>query len=274
MGKTRTFVKRSTKDIEVIDVGGGIGAVCSLPSPGSEPTSNEDAAVVMTVREDTAVLAVADGAGGHPGGAEAAAMAVRHLAAAVSSAAESERSVRDGVLDGFESANSAILDMNIGAAATLAAVEVEGRLLRCYHAGDAAVLVTGRRGKIKLLTKSHSPVGYAVEAGLLGRREALHHEDLSVVSNLLGSASMHIEVGTAVKLASRDTVVVGSDGLFDNLHANEIAERVRAGALEQCAQSLARFVLSRMTGAGQTVPSKPDDLTFVLFRHGARPRSR
>ena len=135
------------------------------------------------------------------------------------------------------------------------------------------ILVVGQRGKIKLQTVSHSPVGYAVEAGVLDEKEALHHEDRHLVSNMLGLADMRIEVGSIVELAPRDTLLLASDGLFDNLHLDEIVDRVRKGPLTQVVQHLASDAAQRMTIPREGQPSKTDDLTFVAFRPVPPPRS-
>jgi len=132
--------------------------------------------------------------------------------------------------------------------------------------GDSMILVVGQRGKIKLQTVSHSPVGYAVESGLLDEAEAMHHEDRHLVSNMLGMTDMRIEVGSAIELAARDTLLLASDGLFDNLHVHEIVERIRKGPLAQVMQDLAAQCRGRMQAATDGQPSKPDDLTFVAFR--------
>ena len=57
-------------------------------------------------------------------------------------------------------------------------------------------------------TVAHSPVGYAEEAGLLDREEAIHHAHRHLVSNMLGMPEMHIEVGPPLTLDARDTIVL------------------------------------------------------------------
>ncbi len=132
--------------------------------------------------------------------------------------------------------------------------------------GDSEIVVVGQRGRLKLQTVSHSPVGYAVEAGMLDGEEALHHDERHLVSNLVGSAEMRIEVGSPLALAPRDTVLLGTDGLFDNLVFYEIVEAIRVGPLERAAQELAEAALKRMQEPVEGQPSKPDDLTFILYR--------
>jgi serine/threonine protein phosphatase PrpC len=83
---------------------------------------------------------------------------------------------------------------------------------------------------------------------------------------MVGAPDMRIEVGSARRLGARDTVLLASDGLFDNLSLSEIVGVVRAGPLERASAELARRCAERMSAPRDGEPSKPDDLTFVLFR--------
>ncbi|MCG8591362.1 MAG: serine/threonine-protein phosphatase [Proteobacteria bacterium] len=245
----------------------GNAAVHSSRAPHKE-SDNEDAALWVPSGPGRGVVAVADGVGGQPGGASASERALACLERAVGSAPESEASLRAAILDGLEAANREIIAAGTGAATTLAAVELDGASMRPYHVGDAAILVVGQRGKLKLQTVSHSPVGYGVEAGLLNEREALHHEDRHLISNAVGVADMRIEVGSPLELAPRDTLLLATDGVLDNASVAEIADHIRCGPLLEAAERLAGACRRRMQGAGAGQPSKPDDLTFILFRRG------
>jgi len=240
-------------------------AIFSARSPDKE-SPNEDAAGVVPVDEQAAVLVVADGVGGSPAGQRASALAVEQMVAALRETAPDEPNLRAAVLDGIENANRAIGALGVGAASTLAVAEVWGETVRPYHVGDSMILLVGQRGKVKLQTLSHSPVGYAVESGMLDEAEAMHHEDRHVVSNLLGAPDMRIEIGSTIRLARYDTLVLATDGLLDNLHTEEIIHRVRKGPLKRSLRVLADDALRRMTAPQPGEPSKPDDLTFVLYR--------
>jgi len=150
----------------------------------------------------------------------------------------------------------------------MAIAEIQGRTVRPYHVGDSMILVVGQRGKTKLQTISHSPVGYAVEAGLLDETEAMHHDQRHLVSNLIGTPDMRIEVGSTIELGRYDTLLLASDGLFDNLHTEEIVERIRKGPLKRVMRTLVEDCRRRMQQPEEGQPSKPDDLTFVVFRCG------
>jgi len=222
------ILDRDMSEPETHRLAGGHAAVFSARSPGRQ-TPNEDAAALLPIDPGSAVLAVADGLGGESAGEEAAALAVRCLADALEPSVRSRSLLRDAILNGFERANREVRRLPGAAATTLAVVEIQEDLVRPYHVGDSAILLMGQRGRIKLRTVSHSPVGFAVEAGLLDEADALQHDDRHLVSNVLGGPDMRIEVGSVLHLAARDTLLLASDGLADNLHTAEIVECVRKG---------------------------------------------
>ncbi len=258
----------------------GNASVVSRRCPGAEGP-NQDAAALLPATESSGLLVVADGLGGGPAGERAAALAVQCLREALS--AHEADDLRPAVLDGIEAANQEILAVGDGSATTVSVVEVHDGSIRPYHVGDSLILVVGQRGLVKYRSTPHSPVGYAVAAGVLDEHEALHHEQLHVVANVVGCEEMTIEVGAPRPLAKRDTVVLASDGLADNLAENEIVELVRRGKLPTCVTALADAASARMhlepnPPSGLAVPesdheilvdqlpSKPDDLTIVAFR--------
>ena len=250
----------------------GQSVVWTRPGP-SEGRTNEDAAVVIPMGNGACVLAVADGMGGYAGAAQAARLAVESIAQAVASAAATD-DARSAILDAIEQAHTSIRELGIGAGATLVVAEVSDGRVRPYHIGDAGLLVIGQRGLVKLATTPHSPVGYAVEAGVLDADAAMHHAERHLVSNALGADDMHVQVGSPRKLAARDTVLLASDGLLDNLHQDEIVHAVRCGPLAAGATALVARAADRMAGAEPAAPSKPDDCTFVLYRSHAQRRRR
>ena len=260
------FSDQNMVEPQVHALAGGSAAVYSARAPDKE-TPNEDAAALIPHGDD-AVLVVADGLGGGPAGERAAGLAIESLRASIDAALRTDTSLRSAIMDGFENAHSAVRADGAGGATTLAVVELSDGTVRTYHVGDSMVFAFGLRGKIKLQTISHSPLGYAVEAGIMEESEAIHHDDRHLVSNVVGLGDMRIEVGHPLRLARRDTVLLCSDGLLDNLHTAEIVEAGRKGPLLKAAKRLAERARKRMTSGSPSegVPSKPDDLTFILFR--------
>jgi serine/threonine protein phosphatase PrpC len=214
----------------------------SRKDPGKQ-SENEDTAAVIPYGPGAAVLVVADGAGGLPAGKRASLTAVTTLAASLQTAMDKTMLLRTAILNGIEAANEAVLALANGCATTMTVITIEGLIARSYQIGDSEALVVGQRGLVKLQTTAHSPTGFAVEAGFLDEREALHHEDRHLVSNFLGTTDMRIDVGAGVDI-----------------------EHIRKGDLAESAATLVELAEQRMSGAASGQPSKPDDLSLIMFR--------
>jgi serine/threonine protein phosphatase PrpC len=262
---TRFYLDCEMAGAEAAEIGAGIAAAVSARCPDREGP-NEDAAAVIPLADGRSVLVIADGFGGHPAGDRAAEIAVRQIERSVCQNTPEGDSLRSAIVDGFERADATVREMGVGAATTLSVVEIEGNQLRSYHVGDSAVLVVGQRGRVKMRSVSHSPVGYAVESGMIDEEEAMNHEDRHVVSNMVGSSEMRIELGPSLTLAPRDTVLLASDGIWDNMMFDDIVERIRKGPIQKSLSAIAAACRERMTDPSPDLPSKPDDLTGIAFR--------
>jgi serine/threonine protein phosphatase PrpC len=242
------------------------GGVAGFSAPSPDREASEDALLVLDLPDSRAVFAVADGLGGLPGGRDAARLAVTCLADAVETGAAGGQTLRGAILDGFEAANAAILRTATGAATTLAVAALEAGTIRSFHVGDSEVLLVGQRGRLRMRTVAHSPTGFAVEAGFLEDDSALAHNERHIVSNVVGSRDMRIDIGSPTPLNPFDTVLLGSDGLMDNLRVEEIIACVCTGPLGHAVDAAASAASLRMTIREPGQPSKPDDLTVLAFR--------
>lgn len=254
-----------------LEVGGGQVVAYTGRAPDKD-TENQDAVAIIPYGPDAAVLVVADGAGGLPAGRRASQTAVATLDESLQLAASQTMLLRTAILNGIEAANAAVLELTNGSATTMTVVTIEGRIARTYQIGDSEALITGQRGVIRAQTMAHSPTGFAVEAGFLGEREALHHEERHLVSNFIGTADMRIDIGATTELRPKDTVLVASDGLTDNIHLHEIIDLMRSGPLQQALDSIIKLATHRMTAEPSRQPSKPDDLSIILFRKAIQPK--
>ena len=89
----------------------------------------------------------------------------------------------------------------------------------------------------------------------------LRHNSMGEV----GTKTMHIEIGPSQPLAPRDTIIVASDGLFDNLQSDEIIHRACPGKLHERVCRLTELAINRMGGVDDSHPGKPDDLTVLAL---------
>jgi len=240
--------------------------IATYSNPRPESALNEDACAIIPVKNGGIVLAVADGAGGMRQGHLAAATAINALVETLGRVETTSLDLRGYIIDAFELANQRILSDLNGSATTLAVVEIVGDRVRPYHVGDSMILLTGQKGLIKYRSTAHSPVGYALQSGLVNEKEAMQDEESHVVYNLVGTKDMSIEVGPPMSMAPRDTLIIASDGLRDNLPLETIVEGIRAGNLEKNCLKLMQQCRKVMLQGSNVVEGHPDDLTAIVFR--------
>lgn len=273
LDKPRLYLGKHDREFDLYDMLIGTvaaGTIGDLEKDGP----NEDSAAVIPVGEHFAVLIVADGVGGLAGARRASNLTVETLRKVIAEVNDdNELRLRTAIIDGIEAANQAVLNIGAGSASTLALAEIGPDYVRTYHVGDSILLLCGQRGRVKLLTTPHSPVGFAMEAGLIDENEALEHSELNVIFNVIGSSDMRLEVGSEQPIAPYDTLLLASDGLTDNVFQDEMAATIRTGPLDTALLKLAEMTQTRM-GNPSHQPSKPDDFTTLLYRRWPPKRRR
>ena len=264
--RERLYVGKSDAELDHFTTGLGEVAVATIGDLQKD-RPNEDSAAVIPVNDDYLLLVVADGVGGMAGARRASNLTVETIRKAVNGLDETNGGkLRSAILDGIETANQKILELGTGSASTVALAEIGPGYVRTYHVGDSLLLICGQRGKLKLATTPHSPVGFALEAGLLNEKEALQHAELNLIFNVIGSSDMRIEIGSELPLDAYDTLLVASDGLTDNVLQEEMTKAIRSGPLDTRLQELTRLAQGRMANDVEGKPSKPDDYTVILYR--------
>ena len=263
-----TFFEGCMDQPEYFNLHAGFAAAFTARAPGKE-TANEDALAIIPVNQSSLVLVVADGMGGFPAGEDASRTVIKRLIKSLMRVNKEDINVREAILDGIEQANNEIIDNKTGSGTTLVVAEIQENILRTYHAGDSMIMLMGNRGKIKYSAIAHSPTGYALEAGIINETEAMMHEQRHLISNYIGSTDMRLEIGPNIEMSPRDTLLLASDGLSDNLYDNEIVDICRKGPIQTASEKLetecARCMVQPVANRGY----HPDDLTFIMFRSNA-----
>lgn len=232
----------------------------------NKDTANEDALAIIPVNESTLVLAIADGLGGLPAGEQASRTVIERLVMSLVNMRHDSGTIREAILNSIEQANNEILETRSGGASTLVVAEITGTSLRSYHAGDSMIMLMGNRGLIKYSAIPHSPTGYALESGIINESEAMFHEERHLISNYIGCPDMRLEMGPSINMAARDTLLLASDGLSDNLYENEIVELCRKGSMYACSRNMIEECNRYMSQQAVDRVCRPDDLSFIMFR--------
>ncbi|MBF4462002.1 MULTISPECIES: PP2C family protein-serine/threonine phosphatase [unclassified Rathayibacter] len=243
-------------------------SVTSSTDVGSVRRVNEDALLV-----EDALVAVADGMGGHARGDLASATAV----AALRAHAPARPGPVEAVFDLVESANAAVRGLDVGGALCgttltgLTLVSAEGggpARWALFNVGDSRVYRWDGVG-IEQLTVDHSAVQELVAAGLLTRESAESHPDRNIVTRALGADD---EVETDVwtlPIVARASYLLCSDGLTKELSD----ERIAALFARRDSGSLASTGLaSALVGAAVQAGGR-DNVTVVVVDAVLEPRT-
>ena len=267
MPEIRSYVDRNTESPDIVNLGNREVVVFSTRSP-AKTTRNEDT-LAWLAWPNALLVVLADGVGGQPGGGNASEFAVQVLVDRFKNVNDDQISVdvfRGGVLDAFERANLEIQQLGNGSATTLTALTLVDNSIRVFNVGDSSTLICGGKGRVKFENTAHSPTGYAVAAGVLDSDDALHHDERHLISNIVGSPEMHIDIGPVQKISPRDRIVVASDGLWDNMYVDEVNSAARVVPLYKAAGIISRTCKNRMAREGGQLPGHADDLSFVVIR--------
>ncbi|MCB9026681.1 MAG: protein phosphatase 2C domain-containing protein [Bdellovibrionaceae bacterium] len=230
------------------------------PNKIAEP--NEDTIGLFQINNECLVLTIADGAGGHPAGNKASLIATETLHSVFLKSKNTQKNIRDLILDGMELSNKNIIESNLGCRTTFTIASIENNSVRIYQVGDSGALLVGQRGSLKFKTLFQSPVGYGLEAGLIQENEALSHPDLNQVSNLMGEGEMHINIGPEMNMSPKDTLLLASDGIFDNFSIDQLIDLIRIGKLELVADNLLSYFKKDI----EKKLKKYDDYSFIICR--------
>ena len=85
---------------------------------------------------------------------------------------------------------------------------------------------------------------------------------------------MTIDVGGELRLSPLDTLLIASDGLTDNLYRQEVVDTILTGPLDAALTTVAARAEGRMRDHASGEPSKPDDLSIILFRKRGKSAQR
>jgi serine/threonine protein phosphatase PrpC len=163
------------------------------------------------------LFAVADGMGGHRGGAVASEVALEMLSH-MKGDSMSGSGAADGLADMVAEANDAVLERAseeprlAGMGTTLTAVVVQPGRIHLAHVGDSRAYLL-RDGSLKQLTEDHSLVQRMVNEGKLSPEEAEVHPHRSVLTRALGvEPGLEVDKET-LDVRAGDRILLCSDGL-------------------------------------------------------------
>jgi serine/threonine protein phosphatase PrpC len=216
----------------------------------------EDSWALVTLADGSLLAIVADGMGGHAGGAVASKLAVNAFVHAVEQGG--------GLADGLQDANEAVRvgaegKPNLaGMGATVVAAQVRGDEVRWISVGDSPFYLVSA-GKLQQLNADHSmapQIDALVARGMLTAEEAEHHPGRHTLREaVMGEPLTLIDKGSR-KLGPGDRLLLCSDGV-QSLTAEQIAT-----ASSRPASGLVEAVLA-------AAKDHQDNITVIKLERGA-----
>ncbi|HEX8154870.1 MAG TPA: Stp1/IreP family PP2C-type Ser/Thr phosphatase [Thermoanaerobaculia bacterium] len=206
------------------------------------------------------LLVVADGMGGHRGGATASRLAAETVKAQYLGSETPD--VPTALREALARANKRIYteaqanpDLR-GMGTTTSALTIRDGAAWFAHVGDSRIYLV-RGDEIRQLTDDHSLVASMVREGLLTSAEAENHPRRNVLQRSLGVAEdVEIDVSGPFKVQDGDIFILCSDGLHGLVKEAELKEIAKL-PIDQAADEYLKRALER--GA-------PDNVTVIVAR--------
>ncbi|MCM0591716.1 MAG: protein phosphatase 2C domain-containing protein [Gloeotrichia echinulata IR180] len=184
---------------------------------------------------DSLILGViADGLGGMAQGELASKLAVQTVLETPITADLTNQNIRGHWLISLvEKANNSVAQQVRDGGTTISLVMGLGRELMIAHVGDSRIFLL-RNGQICQLSEDHSLVAMLFASGEITYEESLNHPDRNVLTKSLGSKRKlspgyvqdlnRFGAGLSMLLEDGDILILCSDGVWDLVPADELAE--------------------------------------------------
>ena len=228
----------------------------SLTDRGKIREVNEDSCYAGTVGAYT-LLILADGMGGHRGGAIASKKAIEITRKILEQSLTGKMLPGQIMLllsDALCEANREIIALTknaptlVGMGTTCDICLLAKNIAYIAHIGDSRIYRFSKsHGTLTKLTKDHSLVEYMIETGTITEEEAIHHPQKNIILRALGTEK-EVEVDIShVKLKKGDTLLLCSDGLYKTLPNEEILATILrySDNVENAAKMLTHVVQSK-----------------------------
>ncbi|MDR2442525.1 MAG: serine/threonine-protein phosphatase [Deltaproteobacteria bacterium] len=216
----------------------------------------------MVATEPGFLVAVADGMGGGPGGAQASKIVLEALKELPEFSPESDH--RDLLVNCLNLASQKLNSLGlgqpqlVGLGSTVAGLWRKGDSATIFNCGDCRVY-RSRRGSVDLLSRDHSTVYNLYLEGLISFEDIRHHPQRHLITSAIqGGSTVNIEVFTRkVLLKNGDLFLICSDGVWESIDGDLLEQCLSDGEPELAALRLMACLEESKVG---------DDHSFLLHK--------
>jgi len=249
--------------------------ICAKTDRGLKRNRNEDSILLVDGQDrryDTGSLgklyAVADGMGGHKGGAEASRMACERLLDYYY--ADRSGSYNSGdfgyarlrILDeSFHRADLDIRNVSLrvreleGMGTTLSALVLLKETALIAHVGDSRIYRL-RNHRLEMLTQDHTMARLSIEMGYLDEEEAARHPQSNILTDVIGQGFDEVQTRME-QVREGDLFLLCTDGLHHTVSESRIQEILESFHVED--KVCDRLVQEAIKGGGR------DNITVIVI---------
>ena len=239
---------------------GGSVHLASKTDVGQVRSANEDSCDTLALEDGTRLLVVADGMGGHRGGATASRTTVSTILETFERG--DDRPPGEVLESAIQAANTRVYEIATrdadleGMGTTVVAFLMDAHSRGTVaHVGDSRAY-RYRRGQLHPITTDHSVVAEMQRRGLISAEEAALHPRRNEILRSVGiSPDVEIEIA-GVEIAPGDRFVLCSDGLTGVVTDDEIAAVIQFEGPEEAVETLVRMANER---------GGPDNITVQVL---------
>jgi len=216
---------------------------------------NEDRCFARELDSGTALVAVADGLGGHAAGERASGIAIESL----NDFSSDSEPIDDHLVKLVLAAKQKIMQASTedkafeGMGTTLTAAYIHADTAHWAHVGDTRLYLF-RKGVVVQITEDQTLVGFLVSQGEMTKEEARAHPLRKMLRSCIGSGGLEVDRGR-LELEDNDLLILCTDGLHDKV-TEETFELV-LGASSSLQEKLEALIDSALAAGGK------DDITVV-----------
>ena len=208
-------------------------------------------------RAGTMLAVLADGMGGHTGGAMAAEQvllkAKQNFDAYMPQVEAPEHLLDTVIQEAHVVIKLTRFTSEQDPHSTAVVFLLQGSRAHWAHSGDSRIFHF-RDGEVLSCSNDHSLVGELTRKGRLTEEMALNHPQRNVLLSCLGGdREPKVEQGTVAKVQAGDAFVLCSDGLWGYVPGTEMAASVARQTARQAAQELIGVARQRGQGMGDNI---------------------
>lgn len=231
-------------------------AVSGITRRGSAHEKNDDRFLIKALNDESHLLAVSDGMGGHPAGDVAAEDIISCLSSINNNSYDKTLILTSGVnrADALIRNRVKKVPMLEGMGATVTTVIINGEWAWWVHIGDSRMYLM-RKGILRQLTRDHSFLQDLIDSGDISVEDAAKHRMAHVLDQCVGCMDAGVDSGKFA-VHTGDIFLLCTDGLYRTVTDEKIAHILLSErSVPKCVEHLLQA--SMMAGI-------PDDTTLIV----------